>query len=97
MESLICRAIGEKRLLEIRYRGEQRVVVPHVLYETKAGNTLLHGHIDDVSFDEDGTTHWCNLRLDEIDTAKALDLYFEYPQPGYNPSSSLFHKIICRV
>jgi WYL domain len=97
MESLICRAINEHRLLEIRYRASDRMIEPYLLYRTKAGKELVHGYVVDGLFDQDRDTHWCNLRVELIESAELSELRYEQPRPGFNPQSARFHEIVCSI
>jgi hypothetical protein len=97
VEDLICTAIQERRLLELRYRDEDRIVEPYLLFESKNGHVLLHGYIWDRSAEENGSDHWCNLRLDEIQSAVLSQLRFESPRQGYNAQGKLFHHVKCCI
>ena len=42
MRDAICGAIGERRLLKVRYGETERVVEPYLLFETRDGALVLH-------------------------------------------------------
>ncbi|OGX27988.1 MAG: hypothetical protein A2879_00805 [Omnitrophica WOR_2 bacterium RIFCSPHIGHO2_01_FULL_49_10] len=88
LESQIITAIREKRQMKINYKGYgDRIVCPHVLYFSSAGNKLVHTYqISGYSEHPQQIPGWRPFQLSEITDFSILDEKFEVA-PGYNPSN----------
>jgi hypothetical protein len=89
----ILQAIRDRLRLRVRYKGQERILDPYLLYETHAGAEILHGWQVDGAFEHSKPPDWCNLKLDQISRATLAEPYGE-PQQDYNPESSNFYRII---
>lgn len=97
MQDVICQTIREKRLLTVLYKDLERVVEPYLLYESKAGKLVLHSWQVDGEYEKTPPPDWCNMSLSDISSVTAMDRTFDQPHPDYNPESSRFHRVICRI
>jgi len=101
MQETICQAIRDKRLLMVHHnkggRTFQRVVEPYLLFTTKADNLVLHSWQVEGQFDETAPPGWCNLSLSGLSKVTPLERFYDQPQPGYNPQSPQFHRVLCHV
>ena len=94
MKNTIIAAIKNRNLLNVTCKGLNRTVAPYLIYESKAGDEILHSWQVSGEFDRTPPPDWCNLRIDEITSATALAEHYGQPQPEYNPDSTRFHRVI---
>lgn len=99
----LCEAVRERRELRVSMRrdppGASRTGEPHILYESSAGNMLLHLYQTAGYSSSGGLPSWRPLRVGEILTAEATGRQFAVRwQDGYNPANRRFYRrIICAV
>lgn len=94
---LICQAILEKRCLEFYYRGQIRIVEPHILGTDKHRNVLLSAYFVGGFSRSAGSPYWRTYRLAEIRELKKSRVKFDRPREGYNPNDPKISKIFCRI
>ena len=94
LREAIIDAINGRRRLQITYKGGDRLVEPYLLYETQAGNHILHGWQIGGAWEKSPPPDWCNLSLKYISLATPLPDCFDEPHPEYNPDSKQFHRVI---
>jgi len=94
MKNTIIAAIQARNLLQVICKGYTRTVEPYLLYESKAGDEILHSWQVSGEWEKTPPPDWCNLRLDEITSATALAEHYDQPRPDYNPTSTRFHRVI---
>ena len=95
MSDVICQAIRERRLLSVQYKGRERIVEPYLLFESKAGDLVLHGWQVDGAWENTPPPDWSNLKLADVSSVRSLDRTYAHPRPDYDPSSPRFHRVIC--
>ena len=88
----IRKAIETRTLLLVTYHGEERVVEPHILGRSLAGNLMLSGW--QRSGDAPG---WRNFLLDEIEALSRTAIRFRTARGGYNPPDPSFEAVLCRI
>lgn len=95
MQDLICQAIKEKRLLELRYDGQARRVAPHIYGIDPAGDEMLSCY--EVWGGDDGAAAgWRSLRLAEISQLTLTSKRFA-PRPEHQRASDTIARVYCRV
>lgn len=98
MNSVICGAIGEHRLLRLNYHWGQRIVEPHAYGLNDNGHELMR--VFQVSgASESGEPHgWKLLRVDEIHGLEVLKEHFGDPRPGYKHGDKAMDRhIYCQL
>lgn len=96
MEDLICEAIENQNIIEFEYNGEPRVVEPHCLGVSTAGNTVLRAYQID-GYSSSGKMGWKLYDLNNADGLEILDETFDGPRDGYNPNDKAMDEIICAL
>ena len=95
MQDLICRAIREKRLLELHHEGQTYRVAPHIYGIDAAGDELLNCY--QVWGGNDGEpAGWKSFRLMQI-TALALTSKRFAPRPEHQRSGGVIASVFCQV
>ena len=94
LKSTILKAIQNRNLLWVVYKGLAKVVEPYLLYESKSGDEILHGWQTSGEYDKSPPPDWCNLNLESINAATVLEDRYRQPHPHYNPNSKNFHRVI---
>lgn len=97
MRDTICRAIRERKLVSVQYKGLERIVEPYRLFETKSGDLVLHGWQVEGVWENTPPPDWCNPKLSDISSVRPLDRTYAHPRPDYNGDSPRFHRVICRT
>lgn len=97
MNDAVCRAIDGRCLVDVDYKGEGRIIEPYILFESADGAILIHGWQVEGAYVHTPPPDWCNLKMRHIGRLTILSRKFHQPQPGYNPHSRQFHRIIRRV
>ena len=94
--SLLCDAISERRSLSLSYGGN-RVVDPHIVYESSAGKILMDAY-QTSGYSEGGESiGWKRGEVDQITSVQILDQTFSV-RSDYNPSNrERYVRIICKV
>ncbi|MBK8945395.1 MAG: hypothetical protein IPM32_09015 [Ignavibacteriae bacterium] len=82
MNSLICDAIRNKKLLQYYYNGGTRVVEPHCHGVTTAANEGLRA-FQVSGYSESGKLGWKMFDLGNANNITKLDETFDGPRPGY--------------
>jgi hypothetical protein len=85
-------AIRARRYLRVRYDGGERLVQPHLVYQSKGERDVLHAWHTKGDSVRKGP-HWCNLSFDELTAIQLQAEHFE-PRPDYNPRSPNFHRVL---
>jgi hypothetical protein len=99
----LCEAVREGRELRLSMRrdppGASRTGEPHIVYESSAGNILLHVYQTAGYSSSGGLPSWRPLSVAEILTAEPTGRKFAVRwQEGYNPANRRFYqRIICAV
>ena len=101
-QQVICDAIRSRNLLQFYYAGDRvpgtRIVEPHQLGYTKAGNLALSAfYLSGAS--ESGTgPNWKLYLLTEMSQEVVLPTSFSGPRPGYKPGpNGSLSNILCEL
>lgn len=89
---IIADAIGDNRLLSLRYHDTLRLVRPHILGHVGKGDLALSAW--QVSGTGEG---WRLFRLADIEALTVADKRFHSPAPGYNARDPAFSRILARL
>lgn len=60
LKNTIVAAIQDKNLLNVTCKGLNRTVEPYLIYESKAGDEILHSWQVSGEFDKTPPPDWCN-------------------------------------
>ena len=97
MNSLVCQAIRERRIVRFYYDGGTRDVEPHSHGFSKEGNELLSGY-QVRGFSRSGQHFgWKMFTLDEVRALTVKDEAFVGPRAGYNPNDVKISAVHCHV
>ena len=90
----LVKAIEGREVVSLIHKGMKRIVEPYLIYETKAGKTLLHGWQTGGEWDKTPPPDWCNLHLDDISEVELLAKHYSAPHEGYNPEGPKFYRVL---
>lgn len=91
-------AIAEKRLVQFVYKGEVRVVEPHMLAHNELNHLSLSAWWVGGYSQSGASPHWREYLLSEISGVHLLTGTFEKPRPGYKRDGGRkFHDILAAV
>jgi hypothetical protein len=92
-QNLIAEAIGERKVLKLRYKDVERTVRPHILGYV--------GHDDELAlsgWQVEGTgIGWRLFHVGDIGALSQTQQRFHHTAPGYNPSDPAFSRILSRI
>ena len=96
----ICAAIRDLRQLSLQGKDDlaSRIIEPHVVYEAANGRVLVDFYQTQGYSSSGNLPAWRRLSLDDIQQIETLVDEFEarYAE-GYNPASTRYVRIICKV
>lgn len=81
--TIIGEAISKMKRIEFQYDGGQRIVEPHCLGVTTAGNPALRGYQISGFSVSGAVPDWHMFVLSKISNLKILNESFHSPRPGY--------------
>lgn len=94
----LSRAIKGMHLVQFVYKGEVRVVEPHMLAHNERGNLSLSAWWVGGYSQSGANPHWREYLLSKISGLKMLSGTFENPRPGYKRDGGCkFHDILAAV
>ena len=94
----ISQAIAEMRLVQFVYKGEVRVVEPHMLAHNQRDHLALSAWWVDGYSNSGSSPYWREYLLSEISGVQILSGTFDSPRPGYKrDGGSKFHDILAAV
>lgn len=96
MNSKICDAIQDQKLIEFYYEGGERIVEPHCYGLTTAGNEGLRAYQVD-GYSSSGKMGWKMFDLSKASSLNILDETFDSPRPGYRKSDRGMQEIYCEL
>lgn len=94
---IITRAIDQHRLLVVVDEAGERMIEPYLVFESAAGDMLLHGWQRSGAFRRQPPPKWCNLHIEDLASVEITAEHFTQPQADYNPRSSHFHRVLYEV
>jgi hypothetical protein len=97
MNSLLCKAILEKKVVRFYYAGGYRLAEPHCYGVSKDGNELLRVYQIGGYSESNNPSGWKLLRLDEISNLSSTEDSFPSPRPAYNPNDPAMASIYSRL
>ena len=98
MNSTICTAIRERRLIQLSYHWGHRVVEPHAYGLNENGHELLRVFQTSGASDSGKPAGWKLLRADEITGMRVLEDHFAGARSGYSRGDkALDREIYCEL
>ena len=96
MNSQICDAIRNMKLIEFYYNGGNRIIEPHCHGVTTAGNQGLRAYQVE-GFSESGKMGWKMFDLANASNIQVLDETFSGPRDGYKKGDRGMSNIYCEL
>jgi len=96
MNTIIVKAITEKKLLSFYYNGGQRIIKPHCYGITTAGNEGLRG-FQVSGYSSSGKMGWKMFDLSKASNIEVLNDQFLNPEPGYKRGDKGMSSIYCEL
>jgi hypothetical protein len=96
MNPTICKAIEERRILELRYHGFSRIVEPHVYGEDKKGNEVVRCYQLAGESESGERAGWKLLRIKEAVIVHLSETLF-IPRPEYRRNDKVVMNVFCQV
>ena len=98
MNTEICKAIREYRLIELRYGWGLRIVQPHAYGLNQNNDELLRCYQMAGASESHQPRDWKLLRLDEVHELRVLEEHFERPMQGYKRGDKALNmQIYCEL
>ncbi len=92
----ICRAIREKRLLQLEYKGHMRTIAPHVYGIDSAGDEMLSGYQVGGGSAGGESSGWKSLKVSEIRELSVTAKKFG-PRREYRHNDPAMTEIFCQL
>lgn len=96
MNTIICNAIRDMKLVKFYYDGGIRIVEPHCHGITTAGNEGLRAFQVD-GYSSSGNMGWKMFDLSKADSISILDENFDMPRTGYRKGDRGMKHIYCEL
>lgn len=96
MRKKLCDAISKSVVVEFQYNGHQRVVEPHAVGVTTAGNDVLRGYQTAGGSSSRTVPYWKMFKLQKIESLTDTNEQFNGPRRGYSPNDDHMSKIYCQ-
>ena len=96
-ESLLCRAIRTRMVLEFEYDGRPRVVHPYCHGTTPKGQQLLRAVQVDGETRSGGMRYGKLWTVSKLENVQVTTTPFTPDDPNYNPDDTAFATIHCRI
>jgi hypothetical protein len=91
-------AIAEMRLVQFVYKGELRIVEPHMLARNQRENLALSAWWVSGYSSSGSSPNWREYLISEITEVQVLSGSFSSPRPGYKrDGGTKFHDILAAV
>ena len=97
MQSTICRAIQERRLLEFSYDGGPRVVEPHCHGVSTAGNDVLRAYQVGGVSSSGKPEGWRLFELGKMSGARQAEETFLGTRPDYDAADRAMSRVHCHL
>jgi hypothetical protein len=95
MNTALCQAIREKKVISFYYLGGVRSAEPHCYGVSKEENELLRAYQIGGHSESGNPIGWKLLRLDELSNLQMTNQHFAGPRPQYNPEDKAMARVIC--
>ena len=95
MNSTICEAIKQKRIIQFRYEGELRIIEPHCHGITTAGNEGLRAYQIN-GYSSSGKMGWKMYDLSKSSNVELLNNFIG-PRLGYKRNDRGMSTIYCEL
>jgi hypothetical protein len=96
MNQMICQAIREKRIVELRYHGYSRIVEPYAHGRGRDGEGLLRCYQLRGGSESGERSGWKLLKTAEIFMLDLTDSIFS-PRPEYRRGDNAMEYIHCQI
>lgn len=97
MNSLICKAIQEMKMLEFHYDDLYRKVEPHTYGVSSSGNDMLVAFQTEGNSKEGEVPGWKQFIVDKIDRVNILNETFPGPRADYVKGDKKIKIIYCEL
>lgn len=98
MNTKICNAIENKKIIQFYYEGGVSVVEPHCYGIHKdTGNEVLCGFQTEGFSRSGGLPNWRFFIVDKMSNLMVKNEYFTEPRPLYNPNDKRMSTIFCNI
>lgn len=96
MNEIICQAIRERLLLELRYHEHTRMVAPHAYGIDTTGDELLSGYQVWGGSESGESAGWKSFKVRDIENVQLTRRKFG-PRPEYRHGDRALAEIYCQV
>lgn len=96
VNSIICDAINQRRILRFFYGGGSRLVEPFCYGLGTSGNDLLRGYQVGGYSQSQSVPFWRLFKVEEITSLSITDDKFSVARPDYNPNDEAMQQVYCR-
>jgi hypothetical protein len=96
MNPTICKAIEEKRVLELRYHGYSRIVEPHIYGEDKNGAEVVRCYQLAGGSESGERAGWKLLKITDVSLIHLAETGF-LPRPEYQRNDRVVRNVFCRI
>jgi hypothetical protein len=96
MNPTICKAVDERRVLELRYHGYSRIVEPHVYGQDKKGDEVVRCYQLAGGSDSGERAGWKLLKIKDAVVVHLAETLF-VPRPEYSRNDKVVMNIFCQV
>jgi predicted DNA-binding transcriptional regulator YafY len=97
VNTTVCQAIRERRVVSFHYDGGQRLVEPFCHGISTAGHEVLRGYQTGGYSSSGRLPAWRLFRLDEVSELTITSSIFDGTRPGYNSRDSAMTQVFCCV
>ena len=97
MNTILCQAIKERRVVRFYYDGGVRDVEPHCHGCSKDDNDLLRGYQVGGYSSSGDSIGWKMFRLDRMSGLVTTAATFHGPRPEYDPNDNRMATVYCSL
>ncbi len=93
IQNKICKYIQSRAVISFVYKGQQRVVEPHLLgYDSDGDLTISAWQTSGGS-----GQGWRDFHVSKVSSISATGSVFAGARQGYNPHDSTISRIVCKL
>jgi hypothetical protein len=96
MDPRICKAVEERRVLELRYHGYSRIVEPHVYGRDKKGDEVVRCYQLAGGSESGERAGWKLLKIRDVFLVHLAETNF-VPRPEYQRSDRVVMNVFCQI